>query len=63
MLTVRTQKGGKREGAGRPIVGATKKSINMSFRISPEEKALIDEKARLAGKTTSQFIIETVLNS
>lgn len=55
--------GGARKGAGRKASGIPGKTINMSFRISPEEKAVIDSKARAAGKSTARFIIDLALNA
>lgn len=55
--------GGAREGAGRKTTGVAGKTTNISFRISPEEKAIIDEKAKAAGKSTSRYMIDLALSS
>lgn len=55
--------GGAREGAGRKTTGVAGKTTNISFRISPKEKAIIDEKAKAAGKSTSRYMIDLALNS
>lgn len=63
MLTVNTNtRGGKREGSGRKTSGIGKKSINISIRISPEEKQIIEQKAKEHGKTFTRFLIDTALN-
>lgn len=55
--------GGAREGAGRKTTGTPGKSCNLNFRISPEEKTIIDAKAKAAGKTTSRFMIDLALST
>ncbi len=55
--------GGAREGAGRKTTGIAGKTCNINFRISPEEKAIIDAKAKSAGKTTSRYMIDLALNA
>lgn len=55
--------GGAREGAGRKTTGEPGKSCNVNFRISPEEKAIIDAKAKAAGKSTSRFMIDLALST
>lgn len=38
-----------------------KKTINLSFRISPDEKRELDKRAREAGMTTSAYIVSKTL--
>lgn len=57
------KRGGAREGAGRKSTGEKGKTSNISFRISPEEKRIIEEKAAKAGKTTSRFMIDLALDA
>ena len=54
MTDEKKKSGGAREGAGRKTTGVAGKTCNINFRISPEEKAVIDEKAKAAGKSTSR---------
>lgn len=56
-------RGGFREGSGRKTTGERGKTSNISFRISPKEKAAIDAKAKAAGKSTSRFMIDLALNA
>ena len=63
MQEEKKKRGGARDGAGRKTTGVAGKTTNISFRISPEEKAIIDEKAKAAGKSTSRYMIDLALNS
>ena len=40
-----------------------KKFINLTFRITPEEKKIIEEKARKEGKSVNQYLKDLALNS
>ena len=57
------KRGGAREGAGRKTTGVAGNTCIINFRISPEEKAVIDEKAKAAGKSTSRYMIDLALNA
>ncbi|MBQ6782275.1 MAG: DUF1778 domain-containing protein [Treponema sp.] len=57
------KRGGFRQGSGRKTTGERGKTSNICFRISPEEKAIIDAKAKAAGKTTSRYMIDLALNA
>ena len=59
----KSQRGGARKGAGRKTTGVPGKTINISFRISPAEKSIIETKAKAAGKSTSRFLIDLALNA
>ncbi len=48
---------------GRKTTGVAGKTCNINFRISPEEKAVIDAKAKAAGKSTSRYMIDLALNA
>ena len=63
MEDVKKKRGGAREGAGRKTTCVAGKNCNINFRISPEEKAVIDEKAKAAGKSTSRYMIDLALNA
>ncbi len=56
-------KGGKRQGAGRPI-GTTKETVTkkMTITIYPEEQDKIRELAENAGKTVSRYLIDKALS-
>ena len=62
-METKKTRGGARPGAGRKTTGEKGKTTNISFRISPEEKRIIDEKAAQAGKTTSRYMIDLALNA
>lgn len=63
MSETKSGRGGAREGAGRKTSGVSGKTAMLSIRISPKEKAIIDEKAKQAGKSTTRYIIDLALNS
>ncbi len=63
MAEEKKNRGGFREGSGRKTTGERGKTSNISFRISPEEKAVIDSKAKAAGKSTSRYMIDLALNA
>ncbi len=58
-------RGGKREGAGRPVgtkTGRTVEYKTISISALPEEVEIIKEAAKKAGKTVSRYLIELVLS-
>ena len=58
-------RGGKREGAGRPVgtkTGRTVEYKTISISALPEEVKIIKEAAKKAGKTVSRYLIELVLS-
>lgn len=48
---------------GRPTTGDGPKSINMSIRLSVQERDALKKKAEEKHTTVSRLIIDTVLNS
>ena len=57
----KSKRGGAREGAGRKTTGVRGKTSAITLRIAPEEKAVIDQRAKEAGKTTSRYMIDLAL--
>jgi len=58
-------RGGKREGAGRPVgtkTGRTVEYKTISISALPEEVEIIKEAAKKAGKTVSRYLIELVIS-
>nr|DAL60469.1 MAG TPA_asm: antitoxin [Caudoviricetes sp.] len=58
-------RGGKREGAGRPVgtkTGRTVEYKTISISALPEEVGIIKEAAKKAGKTVSRYLIELVIS-
>ena len=62
-METKKTRGGARQGAGRKTTGEAGKTSAITVRISPGEKAAIEAKAKLAGKTVSRYIIDLALNS
>ena len=59
-------RGGKREGAGRPVGtkrGRTVEYKTISISARPEEVEAIREAARIAGKTVSRYLVELALSA
>ena len=64
-LGVNVARGGKREGAGRPVgtkTGRTVEYKTISISALPEEVEIIKEAAKKAGKTVSRYLIELVIS-
>lgn len=55
--------GGKREGAGRPMLNDEKRDKNIGIRVSESELAMFKEKAEKAGMKLTEFIIHLVKNA
>lgn len=51
----------EKKRGGRKPSPTGRKSINMSIRVSPEEKELIKRKAKEAHLPASRFIVDTLL--
>ena len=59
-------KGGKREGAGRPVgtkTGRTVEYKTISISALPEEVEIVKDSAKKAGKTVSRYLIDLALQS
>lgn len=57
-------RGGKREGAGRPVGTKTGRNVEyktISISARPEEVEALKEAARKAGKTVSRFVLDAAL--
>ena len=65
-MGVAMARGGKREGAGRPVGtkrGRTVEYKTISISARPEEVEAIREAARIAGKTVSRYLVELALDT
>ena len=63
-MGVTMARGGKREGAGRPVGtkrGRTVEYKTISISARPKEVEAIRESARIAGKTVSRYLVELAL--
>jgi hypothetical protein len=57
-------RGGKREGAGRPSISAGKRrSVPLGVRVTVDEWALINEAAQKSGVTVSSYLRRIALSS
>ena len=57
------ERGGKRQGAGRPKTGRLKIYVNHTISGSKEEIEMIKKKAAEQNKTVSRYVIELVQKS
>ncbi len=53
-------RGGKREGAGRKIIGEEKRDRNIGIRVSESELQMFKDKAEAAGMKLTEYIIHLV---
>ena len=56
-------RGGRREGAGRKIVGAERRDRNIGIRVSESELQMFKDKAKAAGMKLTEYIIHLVKTS
>ena len=54
-------RGGAREGSGRKTTGASGKTTNLNFRLSPQELETIKLLASQAGKPVSRYLVDLAL--
>ena len=52
--------GGARKGAGRKSVDVSEKKVSVTFALSPEHKARIQEAAKAAGLSASEFLTRLI---
>jgi len=53
--------GGAREGAGRKSTGEAGKSATITLRLSPGEKAALEQLAKAAGKSLTRYVLDRAL--
>ena len=56
-------RGGRREGAGRKIVGEERRDRNIGIRVSESELQMFKDKAKAAGMKRTEYIIHLVKTS
>lgn len=59
----KSNRGGRREGAGRKNTGRIKIYQNLTISGTPDDIALIKEKAKSANKSIASYVIGLVKNS
>lgn len=55
--------GGARAGAGRKTSGEAGKTTTVTLRLSPGEKASLEQKARAAGKSLTRYVLDLALEA
>lgn len=54
-------RGGKRQGAGRPATGRNPRRVSLSLSGQPEELEALRKLAKEAGKTVSGYVLDALV--